>query len=155
MHGRVLSIHVARSAAGRMESLAEVRAIPGKGLEGDRYFLGEGTFSKPPGTGREVTLVASEMIEQLEREHGIRLSAGDARRNLVTRGVPLNDLVGKVFQVGTVRMKGVKLAEPCDHLERLTEPGVTKGLVHRGGLRADLLDEGVLRVGDEIREAQP
>jgi MOSC domain-containing protein YiiM len=152
VRGSVLSIHVARSAAGRMESLAEVRAVPGKGLEGDRYFLGEGSFSKTPGTGREVTLVASEMIDLLEREHGIRLPAGDTRRNLVTRGVSLNDLVDKVFRVGTVRMKGVRLAEPCNHLERLTEPGVAKGLVHRAGLRAELLDEGVLRVGDEIRE---
>ena len=118
MRGSVLSIHVARSAAGRMESLAEVRAVPGKGLEGDRYFLGEGSFSKTPGTGREVTLIASEMIDLLEREHGIRLPAGDTRRNLVTRGVSLNDLVDKVFRVGTVRMKGVRLAEPCNHLER-------------------------------------
>jgi len=99
-----------------------------------------------------VTLVATEMLSLLEREHGIRLDPADTRRNLLTSGVTLNDLVGKIFQVGGVRMRGVRLAEPCDHLERLTRPGVLKGLVHRAGLRADILDEGVLRVGDDIRE---
>ncbi len=128
-----------------------MRAVPGKGLEGDRYFRGEGSFSKNPGGGRQVTLVASEMLELLRSEHGIALPASETRRNLVTKGVSLNDLVGQVFQVGSVRMKGVRLAEPCNHLERLTQTGVLKGLVHRAGLRADILDEGVLRVGDDDR----
>ena len=149
-HGSLVAIQIGRQAEGRLESVAEVRAIPGKGLEGDRYFRGEGSFSKNPGGGRQVTLVASEMLELLQNEHGIALEAAETRRNLVTKGVLLNDLVGRVFQVGTVRMKGVRLAEPCSHLERLTRPGVVKGLVHRAGLRADILDEGVLRVGDEI-----
>jgi MOSC domain-containing protein YiiM len=90
------------------------------------------------------------MLELLQSEHGIALPASETRRNLVTKGVSLNELVDRVFQVGSVRMKGVRLAEPCSHLERLTQPGVIKGLVHRAGLRADILDEGVLRVGDEI-----
>ena len=150
--GSLVAIQIGRQAEGRLESVPEVRAVPGKGLEGDRYFRGEGSFSKNPGGGREVTLVATEMLSVLEREHGIRLDPADTRRNLLTSGVTLNDLVGKIFQVGGVRMRGVRLAEPCDHLERLTRPGVLKGLVHRAGLRADILDEGVLRVGDEIRE---
>ena len=150
--GSLVAIQIGRQAEGRLESVPEVRAVPGKGLEGDRYFRGEGSFSKNPGGGREVTLVATEMLSLLEREHGIRLDPAETRRNLVTSGVTLNDLVGKVFQVGGVRMRGVRLAEPCDHLERLTRPGVLKGLVHRAGLRADILDKGVLRVGDEIRE---
>ncbi len=137
-----------------MESLVEVRAVPGRGLEGDRYFGGGGTFSKTPGNGREVTLISSEAIELLERDFGIRMNPADARRNLVTRGVSLNDLVGRVFQIGAVRLKGMRLAEPCEHLEGLTQPGVLKGLLHRGGLRAEFLDEGVLRVGDEIQEAE-
>jgi MOSC domain-containing protein YiiM len=148
--GSLVGIQIGREAEGRLESVLEVRAIPGKGLEGDRYFLGKGSFSKNPGGGRQVTLVASEMLEQLQREHDIALPASETRRNLVTKGVSLNDLVGQVFHVGTVRMKGVRLAEPCDHLERLTQKGVLKGLVHRAGLRADILDEGVLHVGDEI-----
>jgi MOSC domain-containing protein YiiM len=149
-HGNLVAIQIGRQAEGRLESVPEVRAVPGQGLEGDRYFRGEGSFSKNPGGGREVTLVASEMLELLQSEHGIALPASETRRNLVTRGVALNDLLGQVFQVGPVRMKGVRLAEPCNHLERLTQPGVLKGLVHRAGLRADILDEGVLRVGDEI-----
>jgi MOSC domain-containing protein YiiM len=148
--GSLVAIQIGRQAEGRLESVPEVRAVPGKGLEGDRYFRGEGSFSKNPGGGREVTLVASEVLTLLEREHGIRLDPAETRRNLITSGVTLNDLVGKVFQVGAIRMRGVRLAEPCDHLERLTQPGVLKGLVHRAGLRADILDEGVLRVGDEI-----
>jgi MOSC domain-containing protein YiiM len=148
--GIVVAIQIGRLAEGRLESVPEVRAVPGKGLEGDRYFRGEGSFSRNPGGGRQVTLVASEMLELLQSEHGIALPASETRRNLVTKGVSLNELVDRVFQVGSVRMKGVRLAEPCSHLERLTQPGVIKGLVHRAGLRADILDEGVLRVGDEI-----
>ena len=150
MPGSLVAIQIGRDAEGRLETVAEVRAVPGKGLEGDRYFRGEGSFSKNPGGGRQVTLVATEMLELLRTEHGIALPAIETRRNLVTKGVSLNDLVGQIFQVGSVRMKGVRLSEPCNHLERLTKPGVLKGLVHRGGLRADILDEGVLKVGDEI-----
>ena len=148
--GSLVAIQIGRDAEGRLESVAEVRAVPGKGLEGDRYFRGEGSFSTNPGGGRQVTLVASEMLDLLQSEHGIVLDPSETRRNLVTKGVALNELVGQVFHVGSVRMKGVRLAEPCDHLERLTQPGVLKGLVHRAGLRADILDEGVLRVGDTI-----
>jgi MOSC domain-containing protein YiiM len=148
--GSLLAIQIGREAEGRLESVPEVRAVPGKGLEGDRYFRGEGSFSRNPGGGRQVTLVASEMLTLLEREHGIKLDPADTRRNLLTSGVSLNELVGKVFQIGGVRMQGVRLAEPCNHLERLTRPGVLKGLVHRAGLRADILDEGVLHVGDAI-----
>jgi MOSC domain-containing protein YiiM len=148
--GSLVAIQIGREAEGQLDSVPEVRAVPGKGLEGDRYFRGEGSFSKNPGGGRQVTLVATEMLELLRSEHGIALPASETRRNLVTKGVSLNDLVGQVFQVGSVRMKGVRLAEPCNHLERLTQTGVLKGMVHRAGLRADILDEGVLRVGDPI-----
>jgi MOSC domain-containing protein YiiM len=146
----LIAIQIGTKAEGRLQSVPAVRAVPGKGLEGDRYFRGEGSFSNNPGGGRQVTLVASEMIDLLAHEHGIVLDPVETRRNLLTKGVALNDLVGKVFHVGAVRMRGVRLAEPCQHLERLTQPGVMKGLVHRAGLRADILDEGVLHVGDEI-----
>jgi len=148
--GSLLAIQIGRQAEGRLESVPQVRAVPGKGLEGDRYFRGEGSFSNNPGGGREVTLVAREMLDLLEREHGIMLDPVETRRNLVTGGVSLNELVGQVFRVGDVRMRGVRLAEPCNHLERLTQPGVLKGLAHRAGLRAEILDEGMLRVGDAI-----
>src|SRR5438093_10255298 len=100
-HAILVAIQIGPRAEGRLESVPEVRAIPGKGLEGDRYFRGEGSLSNNPGGGRQVTLVASEMLELLQSEHGIALPANETRRNLVTKGVALNDLVGQVFQVGS------------------------------------------------------
>lgn len=151
-YGTLLSIYIAAEAAGPMSSVPSVRVFPGKGLENDRYARGAGTFSATPRSGREVTLISSEALESLEREHGIRLDPSETRRNLLTRGVSLNDLIGRQFRIGDVRLKGVRLAEPCEHLQRLTRPGVLAGLVHRAGLRAELLDPGVLSVGDEIHE---
>lgn len=150
--GTVVSIHVATEPKGAMEQRAQVKAVAGAGLEGDRYFLGIGTFSKSPGAGREVTLIEVEAIEALDREKSISLHPGEARRNLVTRGVPLNHLVGREFKVGEARLRGVRLCEPCSHLEGLTSEGVLTGLVHRGGLRADIISGGTIRVGDAIAE---
>jgi MOSC domain-containing protein YiiM len=148
--GTVLSIHITPAAAGRMVSVKEVHAVPGKGLDGDRYFHQIGTFSKTAGTGREVTLIGIEAIEALQRDYGITIDAGDSRRNIVTRGVPLDHLVGREFTVGTVSLRGMRLCEPCGHLEKLTQEGVRAGLVHRAGLRANILTEGVIRPGDSI-----
>ena len=149
--GSVHSIHIARQAAGPTEPLNEVRAVPGKGLEGDRYFKGEGSWSKTPGTGRQVTLIELETIEALERDYQTRIEPGQARRNIVTRSVALNHLVGREFSVGEVRLRGLRLNEPCNHLASLTSDELKKGLVHRGGLRAQILDGGVIRVGDAVR----
>jgi MOSC domain-containing protein YiiM len=149
--GTVVSIHIAPEGSLPMQLRADVKAVPGKGLEGDRYFVGAGTFSHSPGGGREVTLIEVEAIAAL-REKNILLNAGDARRNLVTRGVPLNHLVGRTFQVGEVRLRGIRLCEPCSHLEGLTREGVLRELVHRGGLRADIISGGTIRVGDAITE---
>jgi MOSC domain-containing protein YiiM len=132
--------------------VSEVRAIPGRGLEGDRYFEGRGSYSARPGPDRELTLIESETLEALERDHGIRLAAGDARRNVVTAGIALNHLVGRTFVVGGVLARGIRLCEPCAHLAELTDRRVLKALVHRGGLRAQILDGGVIRVGDGIAE---
>jgi MOSC domain-containing protein YiiM len=160
--GRVHSLHLAKEASAPMQSVAEVRAVPGRGLEGDRYFLGTGFYStkSSPG-GREVTLIEIESIEALDggvmnsdgQRYAIKLAAADSRRNIATRGVPLNHLVGQDFWVGHVRMRGTRLCEPCKHLDQLTQPGVMSGLVHRGGLRAQILNEGVIRIGDAIRPA--
>src|SRR5262252_5726444 len=160
--GRVVSLHLAREASAPMESVPEVRAVPGRGLEGDRYYLGTGFYSKKssPG-GREVTLIEVESVEALDggirnsdgERYGIKLSALDSRRNIATSGVPLNHLVGREFWVGPVRMRGTRLCEPCRHLDELTQPGVMAGLVHRGGLRAEILNEGLIRVGDGVRPA--
>lgn len=150
--GTLVSIHVAASATEPPESVAEVRAVPGKGLEGDRYFFRRGTFSNQPGTGREVTLIEIEALEALERDCGLELAPGAARRNLVTRGVPLNHLVGRAFRVGPAVLKGMRLCEPCSHLEELTAEGVKAGLVHRGGLRAEVTQAGTIKIGDSIEE---
>ena len=135
-----------------MEARGEVKATPGRGIEGDRYFEGTGTWSNHPGEGREITLVEMEAFEGLARERNIALKPGETRRNLVTRGVPLNHLVGKEFQVGDVRLVGVRLCEPCNYLEEMTTKGVLAGLVHRGGLRANVLTGGAVRVGDSVTE---
>jgi MOSC domain-containing protein YiiM len=157
--GIVLSLHIAPRAAAPMQSVAEVRAVPGRGLEGDRYFAGTGFYStRPSHGGREVTLIEMEAVEALFRgvvnaggeKPGIKIAACDARRNVVTAGVPLNHLVDCEFSVGEVRMRGTRLCEPCKHLEELTLPGVLSGLIHRGGLRALILDEGIIHVGDII-----
>src|SRR5690349_8084963 len=147
----ILSIHIAATAAALISSLESVRAIVGKGLEGDRYFKGTGTFSAEPGSGREITLIEMEAIEALRRDYGIELAPAHARRNLVTRSVALNHLVGQEFKVGDVIVRGTRLCEPCSHLEKLTARGVTRGLIHRGGLRAEIVAGGVIRVGDPIR----
>lgn len=153
--GSVISINIAPEAAGKMQSISEVRAVAGQGLEGDRYFGKQGTFSDNPNTtGREVTLIESEAIDALDRDYGVKIDQNDARRNIVTRGVALNHLVGREFRVGDVRMRGVRLSEPCNHMASLVseemKDKIRLGLMHRGGLRADILNDGVIRIGDDV-----
>jgi MOSC domain-containing protein YiiM len=148
-HGTVESIHIASSAEGPTQALAQVLAIPGAGLEGDRYALKLGTFYKPA-PDYELTLIEAEAIEALRRDYHVELAAGEARRNIVTRDVPLNHLVGKEFAIGEVRFRGIRLCEPCDHLQKVTGKSVIKGLLHRGGLRAQILTQGTIRVGDKV-----
>jgi len=133
-----------------MESRQEVTAVAGRGIEGDRYLRGTGYWSKSPGASRDITLIEIEAIEALKSEKDIELAPGASRRNLVTRGVPLNHLVGREFQVGPVRLLGTRLCEPCAYLEGLTQKGVLAGLIHRGGLRADIVAGGTIRVGDLV-----
>jgi MOSC domain-containing protein YiiM len=136
-----------------MRETVEVNAVAGKGIEGDRYFLGTGKYSSSPGVSRDITLIEIETIEALRRK-GVLLDPGDARRNVVTRGVPLSHLVGRTFLIGDVRLHGTRLCEPCSYLETLTQKGVLKELVHRGGLRADIITGGTIRIGDAITEAE-
>ena len=152
--GEVVSLHVAPKREAPTRSVERVRAVPGRGLEGDRYFSATGTYSDRPGPGREITLIEFEAIEALGRDNEVHIASGDARRNIVTRGVPLNHLVDREFLVGTVRLRGVRLCEPCAHLEGLTRQGVVAGLVHRGGLRAQVLTEGEIHVGDRIEPVE-
>ena len=151
--GEVVSIHVAPKAGMPTEARSHVEAIAGRGLEGDRDFYGTGYWSNNSGVDREITLIEIEAIEALAHEREIRIAPGAVRRNLVTRGVPLNHLVGREFQVGTVRLHGTRLCEPCQYLESLTAQGVLSGLIHRGGLRAKIVASGAIRVGDVVTVA--
>jgi MOSC domain-containing protein YiiM len=151
-NGKVESIHIASAATGPVQALDHAVLIPGVGLEGDRYALKQGTFYKPD-PAFELTLIEAEAIEALRREYNVELDAGDARRNIVTRDVPLNHLVGREFTIGDVSIRGIRLCEPCDHLQKITGKHVIKGLRHRGGLRAQILTHGTIRVGDTINPA--
>lgn len=146
MHeGRVEAIYVSARARKLPRSVARVRAVHGKGLEGDRYFSGMGTWSDyPVEAGRDLTLVEAEVLEE------VALAPAEARRNIVTRGVALEALIGKRFRVGEVECYGDRICEPCSHLELLTRPGVLKALHHRGGLRADITRSGEIAVGDAV-----
>jgi len=147
--GKIQSIHIASAAKAPMQSLDHVLATPGVGLEGDRYALQQGTFYKPE-PDFELTLIEAEAINALKRDYEIELAQGEARRNLVTSGVPLNHLVGREFQIGEVRIRGIRLCEPCSHLQALVGLPVIKGLRHRGGLRAQILSQGTICVDDSV-----
>lgn len=151
--GTVVSIHIAAIAGAPMKSVREVQAVVGKGLEGDRYAAKLGTYSNDPGSGRDVTLIEIEAVEALQRDYQITLDAGLTRRNIVTGHVYLNHLVGQEFSVGSVVLCGTRLCEPCAHMEKLTAKGALRGLIHRGGLRAEIVKGGMIRVGDVIGAA--
>jgi len=150
IHGHLVGIYVARRKGEDLHGIDCVEAVPGRGLSGDRYFLKEGTYSGKDGPDREVTLIEVEALEGLAREYEITLQPAQARRNLLTRGVPLNHLVSRTFSIGPVVLRGIRLCEPCGHLEKLTCKGVQKGLIHRGGLRAQVMAGGMLEVGAAI-----
>jgi len=129
---------------GTSEALGPVRsvhAVAGQGLKGDRYFFPGGA-----GSGEALTLIEAEALED------VGLTGAQSRRQVVVRDVRLNDLVGKRFRVGDVECLGVELCEPCRHLQKLTRPGIIKDLIHRGGLRADILSGGTISVGDKVLE---
>jgi MOSC domain-containing protein YiiM len=139
----------------KLRAVSSVVAIAGKGLDGDRYSDGTGTFYKPDTPDREVTLIEIEALEALKRDYGIDLSPAEARRNILTRGISLNHLVGRAFSVGAVQFEGLRLCEPCGHLAALTSEKVRQALVHRGGLRSRVVVGGEIRAGDriEVRKA--
>lgn len=149
--GRVEAIHVAGAAGEPVREVELIRAIAGVGLEHDRYALGRGHYSQDRRVSRELTLIEAEVIEDLPRSHGIRLAPGETRRNITTRGIRLNDLVGRRFWVGDVLCEGTRLCEPCQYLTELTDQPLLRALVHRGGLRADILRGGRIRWGDRLR----
>jgi MOSC domain-containing protein YiiM len=137
-------MHVEAINIGTSDALgpvSSVRAVAGHGLEGDRYFFADGA-----GSGEALTLIEAEAIED------VGLTGAKSRRQVVVRGGGLNDLVGKRFRVGDVECEGIELCEPCLHLQKLTRPGIIKDLIHRGGLRADILSGGTISIGDKVLE---
>ena len=143
MSGRVEAIFIAEERSADTFPRERVNAVPGRGLEGDRHF------DRP---NHDITLIEAEAIEALAPEHGIELGLGEPRRQIVTRGISLNELVGKRFTVGGIECEGEELCHPCRHMESLTQDGVLKGLVNRGGLCARVLNGGEIAVGDDVRE---
>jgi MOSC domain-containing protein YiiM len=148
--GRVDSIHIASAEGEPTRPVGEIAAVAGRGLEGDRYFEMAGKFSQKHDPGNQVTLIEAEAIEAAARDHGVELGMGDSRRNIVTRDVPLNHLVGRNFKVGEVVLRGIRLCDPCGYLENLTRPGTKKSLENRGGLNAEIVSGGTIRSGDQI-----
>ena len=154
--GSVVAVFVGPEAEAPLVEVGEVRALAGQGLEGDRYFRAAGTFTKggeEHAPHRHVTLIESEAIEAARRDDRVPLGLGEPRRNIVTAGVPLNHLVDKEFTVGEARFRGVRLCEPCSHMESLSRPGARKALLHRGGLNAEILESGTIRPGDPVSPA--
>jgi MOSC domain-containing protein YiiM len=145
MAGRVEGIFISAEHGELPEPVDSVRALAGRGLDGNRYFF---DGDAPPGTA--LTLIAAEAVEAMEREHGISIEPRESRRNVVTRGIDVNELVGKRFRVGDVECRGIELCEPCTSLQAMTKPGIIKGLAHRGGLNADILSDGEMSVGDAV-----
>ena len=148
--GTVISIHIAPTGAAPMRSVTNAKVVVGRGLEGDRYYSKLGTYSNQAGSGRDVTLIEIEAIDGLKRDYEVQLDPGQSRRNIVTRGIALNHLVEQEFRIGDVVLRGTRLCEPCAHMEKLTVKGAMRGLIHRGGLRAEIIKGGTIRIGDRI-----
>ena len=148
--GIVEAIHVAEASGAPMQSLAVVGVLAGVGLEGDRYARRTGYWSPSTKVDRDLTLIEAEEIERLSSEHGIALSPGDTRRNVTTRGIRLNALVGRRFRIGDVVCEGTRLCEPCQYLTDLLGKPVLAPLVHRAGLRARILTDGEIALGAEV-----
>ena len=146
MSGQVEAIFVAPEPGELPAPVERVRAYAGRGLEGNRYYWEDG--DAPPGRG--VTLIAAEAVEAVVHEGDVSIEPAATRRNVLTRGIDVNELVGKRFRIGDVECQGVELCEPCSHLESMTQPGVIKAFVHRGGLNADILSDGEISVGDPV-----
>jgi MOSC domain-containing protein YiiM len=148
--GKLVGIYTTPGPGKPLEANAELQAIEGVGLEGDRYAVETGTYSNRPGSHRQVTLVEREVIAAVNGESGVELGEHETRRNLVTEGVPLHHLIGRTFRVGDVLLRGIKSCPPCAYLEKVTRPGVRAALANRGGIRAEIVHGGTLRIGDEI-----
>ena len=149
-NGSVVSLYIAPEPAGPMISVAEVRALADRGLEGDRFFRGSWAAAKRP--DKAVSLIEEEVLEMAAAEHQVTIAGEKTRRNILTRGVPLIELLDRDFMIGNVAMRGIRLFEPCGHLEKVSHiSGIFRALENRSGLKAAILTDGVIRTGDAVK----
>jgi hypothetical protein len=151
LRGTVEALAVAPAAEAGMQLVDVARALAGRGLDGDRYAAGAGTFTPRGGhrPGYQLTLLAAEVLDELTAA-GVAVDFAATRRNVLTRGIDVNALVGRTFRIGDVVCEGLRLCEPCVHLDRLSGPGLLRPLIHKGGLRADVLTDGEIRPGAPV-----
>jgi len=149
--GNVVALFIVDRMSAPMKKVEQLNALAGRGIDGDRYFLGTGTYSKKPEAGRQVTLIKSEVLESLKDEFEIIVKPEESRRNILTRGIEINDLIGTEFYVGAVRLRAHRLTRPCLYLEKLLDqPGLYKELWDNGGISCEILSDGIISEGDLI-----
>ena len=149
--GIVVALFTVDRRAAPMKKVEQLYALAGRGIEGDRYFLGTGTYSKSPEPGRQVTLIKSEVLESLKNKLEINVKPEESRRNILTQGIEINDLIGTEFYVGTVRLRAHRITQPCLYLENLLDqPGLYKELWDKGGISCEILSDGVIKERDII-----
>ena len=146
----ISSIWIADNAGADLHSIKRAEVEQGRGIIGDRYHSGVGSFSRWSGSGRAITFIANESIVAVRTEFGIDVSGGLSRRNVITEGIDLGELIGRQFRIGTAEFKGNRACQPCRYLERLLEPGTFQALIRRGGIRAEIQESGAFSVGDVI-----
>jgi hypothetical protein len=151
---KISSIWIATAAGAELHPLDTAEIVAGRGIIGDRYHIGKGSFSRWQDPWRAITFIEQEAIETAQSEHGIIFSKGRARRNVVTIGIPLEDLIGRHFRIGSAEFKGSRICHPCRYLDRVVEAGSYQALKHRGGIRAEIVKSGSITIGDEIFPSQ-
>ena len=148
--GKIIGIYIAPTRGDATISIDQAHIIPGKGIVGDRYYDSKNNADIKSKPGQEITLIEMETLESMANDEGLNISPQKARRNIITSGIALNDLVGRTFFIGDLPLHGVRLCEPCQYLANRTDPGILPSMVHRGGLRAEILTEGTIHIDDMI-----
>ena len=149
--GSIAAIYITDRASAPMTKVRQIKAMAGQGIEGDRYFLGAGTYSKKPEPGRQITLIKSEVLRWLNDEFKINVNPEESRRNVLTRDIEINELVVTDFFAGPVLLRAHRITQPCRYLEKLIDrPGLYKALWDNGGISCEILSDGIIRQGDSI-----
>lgn len=152
--GSVVALYVVDRMSAPMKKVEQLNALAGRGIEGDRYYLGTGTYSKKPEPGRQITLIKSEILEWLKDNFEITVMPEESRRNVLTRGIEINGLIGTEFSVGPVLLRAHRITQPCPYLEKLLDrPGLYEALWDNGGISCEILRDGIIKEGDVITSA--